>query len=68
MNIESPTSTICPLMSIGKVFPEECKREDCAWWYARQKGEESKVGCCALVSAADNLADMNLIGVSVYGG
>ncbi|MDE7243937.1 MAG: hypothetical protein K2O18_08175 [Oscillospiraceae bacterium] len=70
MKIESPTSSICPLLSIEKVFPEECKRDGCAWWHAydRTHGSDkwTRPGCCALVSIAEHLADMNVLGIECH--
>lgn len=59
----------CPLMLpvINRDgIPAKCKREHCAWWHAYDKPSGRGVpGRCALVSIADALTDMNLIGVDV---
>ena len=61
-------NSACPLLSIGNAFPEDCKRECCAWWHAYDRPSVRGVpGRCALVSIADALTDMNLIGVDVNG-
>ena len=66
MKAESPTSTICPLLSIGKAFPENCKRDGCRWWHAYNKSEKARPGSCALVSIAEHLADMNVLGIECH--
>ena len=66
MKTESPTAVVCPLLSIEKVFPEECKRDGCAWWHAYNRSEKARPGCCALVSIAEHLADMNVLGIECH--
>ena len=43
MKAKSPTSTICTLLSIGKAFPENCKRDGCGWWHAYNKSEKARL-------------------------
>lgn len=62
--IQSVNDT-CPLLSIGNAFPEDCKREHCAWWHAYDKPGKALPGRCALVSIADALMDIDLIGVDI---
>lgn len=45
--------------------PVACKRERCAWWHTYSKPKWDAPGRCALVSIADALTDMDLIGVDV---
>ena len=66
MKAELPTPTICPLMSIEKAFPEECKRDGCAWWHTYNKSEKARPSSCALVSIAEHLADMNVLGIECH--
>lgn len=60
-------NSICPLLSIGRAFPGECKREKCAWWHAYDRPSRGLPDRCALVSIADALTDMNLLGVDING-
>ncbi len=59
--------SICPLLSIGRAFPGECKREKCAWWHTYNRQGKQLPGRCALMSIADALTDMNLLGVEING-
>lgn len=56
---------LLPALSRDNI-PVQCKRECCAWWhtYDRPSGK-SIPGRCALVSVADALTDMNLIGLDI---
>lgn len=56
----------CPLLRTGRdTDPAPCKQECCAWWHTYNRPGKALPGRCALVSIADALMDMNLIGVDV---
>ena len=59
----------CPLMKAVRAEDlAPCLKEHCAWWHAYDRPSVKGVpGRCALVSIADALTDMNLIGVDVNG-
>ncbi len=60
-------NSICPLLSIGRAFQENCKREKCAWWHTYNRPGTQLPGRCALASIADALTDMDLLGVEING-
>ena len=64
MKIKSPTSVICPVLSAGRPnYRVKCIGADCAWWHAYNISEKARPGCCALVSIAEYMADMNVLDI-----
>lgn len=63
-----PDTKICPLLSIGRAGdPAPCIEDRCPWWheYLNPVTGKRDTGRCALVSIAEALTDIGLIGINV---
>lgn len=59
---------VCPLLSIGRASdPVHCLQDGCAWWHVYEKQNKNlcKAPGCALLSAANALTDIDMIGIEI---
>ena len=58
---------ICPILSVVSLTWIKCEGRRCAWWTVVKGADgETKYEGCALVLAAESLADISRSGITAY--